>query len=147
MPEAAARAGRRRRYVLEENIGFVLRQVTQRHLALFSEGMPEPLTPTQFAAVNKLLSCGPCSQNRLGRLTAMDAATIKGVVDRLTLRGITRTQADPGDARLLVVSLTPDGAAMAERATAAAARITERTLAPLRPEERSVLLDLLGKLR
>jgi len=36
---------------------------------------------------------------------------------------------------------------MAERATAAAARITERTLAPLRPEERSVLLDLLGKLR
>ncbi len=47
-------------YVLEENVGFVLRQVTQRHLVIFSEMMPDELTPTQFSALNKLLLLGPC---------------------------------------------------------------------------------------
>ncbi len=149
MPDTSpvTRPSQRRRYVLEENIGFVLRQVTQRHLTIFSAVMPEQLTPTQFSAVNKLHECGPCSQNRLGRLTAMDAATIKGVVDRLTRRGLTQTQPDPQDARLLVVSLTRAGEALAERTIAAARRITEETLAPLRPDEQAVLLGLLRKLR
>lgn len=150
MPETggtAVRPGQQRPYVLEENIGFVLRQVTQRHLAIFSAVMPEQLTPTQFSAVNKLHDCGPCSQNRLGRLTAMDAATIKGVVDRLTRRGITQTQPDPQDARLLVVSLTPAGETLAKGTIPLARRITEETLAPLRPDERAVLLGLLNKLR
>ena len=149
MPESdtAVRPGQHHRYVLEENIGFVLRQVTQRHLAIFSAMMPEQLTPTQFSTVNKLHECGPCSQNRLGRLTAMDAATIKGVVDRLTRRGITQTQPDPQDARLLVVSLTRAGEELAERTIAAARRITQETLAPLPPDEQAVLLALLQKLR
>ena len=42
------------RYVLEENVGFILRQVTQRHLSLFSAMMVEDLTPTQFSALFKL---------------------------------------------------------------------------------------------
>ncbi len=149
MPDVgqAARPSQRRRYVLEGNVGFVLRQVTQRHVAIFSALMPEQLTPTQFAAVNKLHACGPCSQNRLGRLTAMDAATIKGVVDRLTRRGITETHPDPQDARLLVVSLTRAGEALAQRTIAAARRITEETLAPLQLDEQAQLLELLKKLR
>ena len=51
--------------------------------------MIEDLTPTQWAALAKLRELGDCSQNHLGRLTAMDAATIKEVVDRLTVRGFT----------------------------------------------------------
>ena len=38
----------------------------------------------------KLLEVGPCSQNHLGRLIYLDAATIKGVVDRLSARGFLR---------------------------------------------------------
>jgi len=53
----------------------------------------------------KLYEVGPCSQNRLGRLTAMDAATIKGVIDRLTKRGFTEVRADLQDARLLICLL------------------------------------------
>lgn len=148
MPDAspAASPGQPRPYVLEENIGFVLRQVTQRHLAIFSAAMPEQLTPTQFSALNKLHDCGPCSQNRLGRQTAMDAATIKGVVDRLTRRGLTRTQPDPQDARLLIVSLTRSGEELAERTIESARRITAETLAPLLPHEQATLLDLLRRL-
>src|SRR5712671_4539616 len=92
-------------YVLEEQVGFILRQVWQRHAAIFARQIGINLTPTQWAALAKLTETGPCSQNQLGRLTAMDVATIKGVIDRLTARGLTETSPDPEDGRRLVVSL------------------------------------------
>ncbi len=133
-------------YVLEDNVGFILRQVTQRHVAIFTEMMTEDLTPTQFSAVVKLYQQGPCSQNRLGRLTAMDAPTIKGVIDRLSRRGLTETRPDPADARLLIVSLTEAGRQAAERAVPCGLRITEATLAPLAPPQQRQLLSLLKSL-
>ena len=96
-------------YVLEEQVGFILRQVWQRHAAIFAREIGANLTPTQWAALAKLAETGPCSQNQLGRLTAMDVATIKGVIDRLTARGLTETGADPQDGRRLKVSLTRAG--------------------------------------
>jgi MarR family transcriptional regulator, lower aerobic nicotinate degradation pathway regulator len=108
--------------------------------------MLDGITPTQFAALAKLAEVGPCSQNRLGRLTAMDAATIKGVIDRLTKRRFTEVRPDPEDARLLMVQLTPRGRRVIERATVEAFEITEETLAPLNARERTALLALLRKL-
>lgn len=134
-------------YSLDEQIGFILRQVNQRHATLFTRGIGEDTTPTQWAALSKLLEVGPCSQNLLGRLTAMDVATIKGVVDRLTMRGLTQTQPDPGDGRRLIVALTKTGRALTEQMLAKAAAISEETLAPLTETEREVLLALLKKLR
>ncbi len=96
-------------YVLEEQIGFILRQVWQRHATIFAREIGINLTPTQWAALAKLTETGPCSQNQLGRLTAMDVATIKGVIDRLTARGLTETSPDPEDGRRLLVSLTRAG--------------------------------------
>lgn len=134
-------------YVLDDQVGFLLRQVAQRHATIFAEEMIEALTPTQFAALHRLAEHGPTSQNRLGRLTAMDAATIKGVIDRLTKRGLTVTRADPEDGRLLIVALTREGVEVAARALPAARRITERTLEPLDADERARLLPLLRRLR
>jgi MarR family transcriptional regulator, lower aerobic nicotinate degradation pathway regulator len=133
-------------YVLEDNVGFLLRQAGQRHLAIFAEHMPEQLTATQFATLSKIREIGPCSQNRLGRLTAMDAATIKGVVDRLTLRGLTRSKPDPEDGRMHLISLTPAGRRLADRVIPAAVEITARTLAPLDEAEQTVLIGLLRRL-
>jgi MarR family transcriptional regulator, lower aerobic nicotinate degradation pathway regulator len=130
-------------YTLEENVGFILRQVTQRHLAIFAEMISDDLTPTQFSAMVKLHQQGACSQNRLGRLTAMDAPTIKGVIDRLTRRGLTETRPDATDARLLMVSLSPAGQQVVQRAIPCARRITEATLAPLTPSQQRQFLSLL----
>jgi DNA-binding MarR family transcriptional regulator len=77
----------------------------------------------------------------------MDRATIKGVIDRLTRRGLTHTEPDPEDARLLVVSLTEAGRELAMRAIPAARRITEETLMPLNAGERERLLKLLDRLK
>src|SRR5258708_27561109 len=85
----------RQAYILDEQIGFILGQVGQRHATIFAKEIGINLTPTQWAALAKLAETGPCSQNQLGRLTAMDVATIKGVIDRLTARGLTETSSDP----------------------------------------------------
>ena len=116
-------------YHLDEQIGFILRQVSQRHSTLFTRGIGDDTTPTQWAALSKLHEVGSCSQNLLGRLTAMDVATIKGVVDRLTLRGLTATRPDPADGRRLIVELTKAGRALADDTFAKAAAITDDTLA------------------
>ena len=134
-------------YILDEQIGFILRQVWQRHAAIFARDIGINLTPTQWAALAKLNEAGPCSQNHLGRLTAMDVATIKGVIDRLTARGLTETSPDPEDGRRLLVSLTRAGREMAEKAAANALAISRETLAPLDSKEREMLIGLLNKLR
>ena len=134
-------------YILDEQIGFIMRQVWQRHAAIFTRDIGINLTPTQWAALAKLNEAGPCSQNQLGRLTAMDVATIKGVIDRLTARGLTETSPDPEDGRRLLVSLTRTGREMAEKAAANALAISRVTLAPLDSKEREMLIGLLKKLR
>jgi len=134
-------------YILDEQIGFILRQVWQRHATIFARDIGLNLTPTQWAALAKLLETGPCSQNQLGRLTAMDVATIKGVIDRLTARGLTETSSDPEDGRRLLVSLTRAGAQLAEKVAPNALAISKETLAPLDARERETLIGLLSKLR
>src|SRR6201988_1512425 len=134
-------------YVLDEQIGFILRQVSQRHAVIFARDIGADLTPTQWAALAKLAETGPCSQNQLGRLTAMDVATIKGVIDRLTARGLTETSPDPEDGRRLLVSLTRAGQQLAEKAAPNALAITRETLAPLDAKDRETLVALLSKLK
>ena len=134
-------------YILDEQVGFILRQVWQRHATIFAREIGINLTSAQWAALAKLNETGPCSQNLLGRHTAMDVATIKGVIDRLTARGLTETGPDPEDGRRLLVSLSRAGQQLVEKAAPNALAITRETLAPLEPKEREVLMELLNRLR
>lgn len=134
-------------YILEEQIGFMLRRVSQRHSNIFAEQIGGGLTPTQWAAMTKLMEIGPVSQNQLGRSVAVDVATIKGVIDRLTARGLTETSVNPRDSRRLIVELTKAGQQLTEKTIPNAIEITAATLAPLTPRERKTLLTLLSKLR
>src|SRR4029077_16907003 len=127
-PERKPAPPARKRYVLNEQIGFLLRVAMQRHTTIFTSRMIEELTQTQFAALAKLLEVGPCSQNHLGRLIYLDAATIKGVVDRLGARGFVTALNDPKDRRRRAVALTPSGKGVTEAAITIAAEITAETL-------------------
>jgi len=133
-------------YILDEQVGFILRQVSQRHATIFAETINDNLTPTQFATLAKLLELGAYSQNHLGRMTAMDAATIKGVVDRLIKRELIFTSRDPSDARRLIVDLTDTGRVVAMEAVKNAAAITKKSLEPLDAQEQATLLKLLKKM-
>jgi MarR family transcriptional regulator, lower aerobic nicotinate degradation pathway regulator len=135
-----------RGYVLDEQIGFLLRVAMQRHTSIFTSRMPGSLTQTQFASLAKLYEVGPCSQNHLGRLIYLDAATIKGVVDRLSVRGFVTALSDPNDKRRLAVTLTVRGREVTEAAMAAAADITAETLGALTADEQRAVARLLKKL-
>ncbi|RIK98871.1 MAG: MarR family transcriptional regulator [Proteobacteria bacterium] len=134
-------------YRLDEQVGFILRQVSQRHSTIFAARVGTSLTAMQWAALAKLAETGPCSQNQLGRLTAMDVATIKGVIDRLTARGLTETARDPDDGRRLSVRLTRAGQQAVDKLTPAALAASDETLAPLSARERATFTTLLTKLR
>ncbi|KQT55226.1 MULTISPECIES: MarR family winged helix-turn-helix transcriptional regulator [unclassified Aureimonas] len=134
-------------YVLDEQVGFILRQVQQRHATIFVSHFASDLTPTQWAVIAKLAEIGEVSQNLLGRHTAMDVATIKGVVERLVKRGLVRTQPDPVDRRRLSISLSPAGRDCFDASVANARTVTEETLQPLDAQERQLLLGLLEKIR
>jgi DNA-binding MarR family transcriptional regulator len=133
-------------YFLDDQVGFLLRQASQRHTAIFAQRIVAGLTPTQFSALVRLAEAGASSQNRLGRLTAMDGATIKGVADRLRRRGLIAAVPDPEDRRRVMLDLTEEGRRVVAEAVAAGREITEATLAPLEPEEATALIALLRKL-
>lgn len=133
-------------YKLDDHVGYLMRQATQRHTALFQERMPDGLTPTQFATLARLYEKGPCPQNQLGRRTSMDVATIKGVVDRLRQKGLVETTPSEQDKRLIVVTLSPQGRRLIRRATDQGHKVSADTLAPLDAAERAQFLTLLKKL-
>ena len=132
-------------YDIEAQVGFLLRRAHQRHAALFQEAMPG-LTPTQFNALVRVVELGAVTQNHLGRLAAMDPATIQGVVRRLVERGLVDRRADPADRRATILTPTAPGLALAATAVAIGRAVTESTLAPLSPAERRSFLNLLRKM-
>jgi len=134
-------------YILEDQIGHVLRRAHQRHVAIFIDALGEDgPTPTQFAALVKLVDVGEASQNLLGRLTAMDRATVKGVVSRLVERGLVERAPDLADQRRIVLRLSAKGRDAVIGLLDKASRATEATLSPLSEGERKRLVALLRKI-
>ena len=144
-PLKLVETGQDEAYRLQEQVGFVLRKAHQRHVAIFASRIAD-LTPPQFAALAKLADVGETSQNQLGSLIAMDAATVKGVIDRLKARGLVDLTRHDVDKRRLMVSLTAEGRATVERLIPLAEEITAETLAPLSPKDAATLLKLLSRI-
>jgi len=133
-------------YVLEDQIGHLLRRAHQRASAIFQEIMTEGLTPPQFAALVKIRDFGTVSQNRLGRSVAMDPATSQGVTQRLLAKGLIGRKDDPEDRRRTLLSLTTEGESMVDRLVPLGKQVTTETLDPLTPEEQEKFLALLAKI-
>jgi MarR family transcriptional regulator, lower aerobic nicotinate degradation pathway regulator len=135
-------------YVVEDQIGHLLRRAHQRATAIFLAELGEKfsVTPTQYAALVKLNDLGEISQNQLGRLTAMDPATIQGVIKRLEERRLIERSGDPEDRRRTTLRLSPEGEALVAAMIPYGVRVSEATLAPLDAAEREALLALLRRL-
>ena len=106
----------------------------------------EQLTPAQGFALARLYEKGKLSQNHLGRLAAMDPATIQGVVRRLGDRGLIERVPDPADRRRITLSLTAAGTGVAQRLMKRVARADQAFLGPLSRQERKLFVGLLRRL-
>lgn len=140
-------AARALQYRLDGSAGHLLRRALQRHQSLFQDcAAGIGLTAPQFAVLTKLAELGRATQNRLGRLVAMDPATTQGVMKRLALRHLLRTEKDPMDRRTSVLAITPEGVALVEKARTAGMRANQILMQELDAAEQTALLALLRRL-
>jgi DNA-binding MarR family transcriptional regulator len=135
-------------YVLEQQIGHLLRRAHQRATGIFVTelGGSYGVTPTQYAALVKLRDVGEQSQNELGRLIATDPATTQGVIARLVRRRLVERSRDPGDGRRSKLRLTGRGLDLVELLIPLGVRVTAQTLSPLTEREKKLFLRLLSRL-
>ncbi|MBN3792747.1 MarR family winged helix-turn-helix transcriptional regulator [Burkholderia sp. Ac-20353] len=134
-------------YDFHDQIGHLLRRAYQRHAAIFQEAIPDSdLTAAQFVTLCAVKEQQACSLNDIVKATAIDQATIRGVVDRLKARALLEVLPDPSDGRKLLVRATATGLALIERTVPFARQVTERTYGALNPGERVALQFLLRKM-
>ena len=132
-------------YRLDDQVGYKLRLATQRHLEIFLQHMSD-VTPTQFSILARLYEVGETSQNQLGRLVAMDAATTKGVISRLLEKQLVEARADPNDLRRRQISLTDAGRELTIVSIEKAKKISAETVVHLTERDVQRLLALLDKI-
>lgn len=103
--------------LLDDQLCFALyaasRAVTGRYRPLL-DGLG--LTYPQYLVMLVLWEHGSVPVKELGSALQLDYGTLTPLLKRLEANGLLRRERDPGDERLVVVSLTDDGVALRERA-------------------------------
>jgi DNA-binding MarR family transcriptional regulator len=134
-------------YEVSEQIGHLLRKAYQRHLFIFGRSIDDPqLTAVQSAVLSASRKLGPSSMSDLGKATAIDAAMVRGIIERLRARDLIELRTNRDDRRKVIVQLTQAGEELVEGVTPVARRISELTMSDLNDAERVAVLYLLRKL-
>jgi DNA-binding MarR family transcriptional regulator len=132
---------------LDDQTGHLLRCAHKRASAIFASFLSDhQLTPPQYFAMVRLSEVGRLSQNHLGRMTAMHPATIQGVIQRLSERGLITRAPDSNNRRRIVLQLTAAGSQAIEDLQTRMVETNEAILAPLNAGERELFLGFLKRL-
>lgn len=127
--------------------GFLVRRLHQIHVAMFFEECQSPnITPVQYAILTVLSVLPGLDQTSLGQEVGLDRTTTMDVVRRLEDRGLVERRENPADRRTRHVHLTREGRSVVMALRADMARAQERMLAPLKPAQREVFMELLATL-
>jgi len=103
------------------------------------------LSPAQFHVLHLLEPGRPLPMGRLADTLGCDPSNVTGLVDRLGERGLIRRDSLPGDRRVKVLRLTPEGARLRAQLLR---RVAERSLplARLSLREQRTLVRILETL-
>lgn len=124
--------------------GFLVRRLHQIHVAMFfEECKSQNVTPVQYAILTAVSVLPDLDQTSLGQEVGLDRTTTADVVKRLEDRGLVERRPNPSDKRTRHVRLTAEGQTVVDSLRGDMARAQERLLAPLRPAERTMLMDLM----
>lgn len=134
-------------YDVTQQIGHLLRRATQRHTAIFQKHIgDQQLTAIQFVTLCAIYDKGPSSQIELVEATAVDQATIRGIINRLKSRGLVHLSPSIEDKRKVIISLTAAGKALLENTIPKAQQISQLTMENLNPAEQVAIVYLLSKI-
>jgi DNA-binding MarR family transcriptional regulator len=124
--------------------GFLVRRLHQIHYALFfEECKSQNVTPVQYGILTAVSVLPDLDQTSLAQEVGLDRTTTADVLKRLEDRGLVERRANPADKRTRHVRLTEEGRKVVESLRGGMARAQERLLEPLRPAERTMLMDLM----
>jgi DNA-binding MarR family transcriptional regulator len=133
-------------YKFYEQVGYLLRRAYQRHAAIFKEMVAHTqLTAGQFVVLCTVRDHDSCEVPDIVAATAIDEPSVRGIIERLKWRELLNVTHEPGDARNMLIRLTPAGRTIVETVTPIAEQITELTFADLDADERRTLVALLRR--
>jgi len=131
-------------------LGALTRRVNQISMAMTAEAVAEAdLTPMQYGAMsclNKQDGEPGIDQNGLAARVGIDRNSASVLVEDLAARGIIERRVSDADRRARVLQLTARGERLFHQVRKGNLAAQARALAPLVPEERELLLDLLTRL-
>jgi DNA-binding MarR family transcriptional regulator len=134
-------------FALDRHSAHLIRRAHQRATALFQEAFEGlGVTPPQFAILATLLRHGALSQIALGRLTAIDTATLSTMLRRLSAMGHVYRRASKEDQRVNLVDLTDAGATFTLEGLRLSQEVSDRVLDPLDPAERAAFVAALDRI-
>ena len=124
-------------FALEDHNAHLIRLLHQRATALFQQAFDgQGITPTQLAILSTLIRHGALSQIAVGRITAIDTATLSTMLRRLQKMGLVERTASETDQRVNLVRLTALGEEETLRMLPVSLGVSEQLLAPLKPKDR-----------
>jgi DNA-binding MarR family transcriptional regulator len=106
----------------------------------------ENFTPTEYAVLAYLYVHPDIDQNGLAARLGIDRASNSHLLDHLEKSGLVDRRVNGTDRRARLLRLTLRGKKLRERLHPVGRAAEARILAPLKPEERETLIDLLARL-
>jgi DNA-binding MarR family transcriptional regulator len=130
---------------LETSALHLLHRAGQCAEVLFTnEATKADLTPRQYAVLVSVAQNPEISQTGLVEQTGVDRSTLADIVRRLVQKGLLQRKRTRRDARMYAVKLTAKGQAALGAIKPIAARVDQKILAVLRPDQRGDFIEALG---
>jgi DNA-binding MarR family transcriptional regulator len=127
--------------------GYLISRLQQLAVSVFLEEMAEfDVTPKQYGTLVAIGACPGIDQAGVANRIGNDRATIGGVVDRLSSRGLIVRTDDPADRRVRKLTLTAAGARLLDEARPAMHTVQQRMLEPFSQEERDTFVRMMTRL-
>jgi DNA-binding MarR family transcriptional regulator len=127
-------------------LGLLLRRAHWRAAAVMAEALrPLGIELRHFAVLLVLVDRGATVQRDLAAATGSDKAGIMRIVDDLERKGLVVRNIVPGDRRVRLVAITPQGLELFDAAHVAAVPLAERLVAHLGSGESEQLTALLTR--
>lgn len=131
---------------LNRQLGFLLKDTSRRYTRRFEErAQALSLTLPQCRALLHLENNEGVSQKRLSELTELDPMTLVRILDRMEADGWVQRRFDPTDRRAHTLWLTSKSKPVLEHIAHLIAEVRAETLHGLSNDERSKLIELLGR--
>ena len=136
-----------RHYVVADSVGYLLHQVVGSMRRQVAAGMAEhELTAAQWYPLWKLKRDGPGTAQELARDMDVDAGAITRLIDRLAAKGLVERLRSSTDRRVVTLSLTAAGDAVAGHVPGVLASVNNAYLRGFSDAEWHTLKQLLRKM-